>query len=77
MTLEYGKYEFFVIMVCYEDNDTIAIRLYQKPPDRAIEPHHIRALRAHNIYTLIDLAVSTASISRRYGFKTTLDPTLH
>ncbi len=75
MDLEYGKYEFFGIMVGYEDNDAIAIRLYQKPPERIAEPH-IQQLSAHNIYTLIDLAVSTASISRQHGFTTTLDPTL-
>ncbi|WP_457597324.1 hypothetical protein [Hydrogenimonas sp.] len=75
MDLEYGKYEFFGIMVGYEDNDAIAIRLYQKPPERIAEPH-IKELTAHNIYTLIDLAVSTASISRQHGFTTTLDPTL-
>ncbi|WP_456383252.1 hypothetical protein [Hydrogenimonas sp.] len=73
MNLEYGKYEFFGIMVGYEDNDAIAIRLYQKPPERIAEPH-IRTLGHHNIYTLIDLAVSTASISRRHGFTTLLDP---
>jgi hypothetical protein len=73
MDLEYGKYEFFGIMVGYEDNDTIAIRLYQRPPERIAEPH-IRDLAAHNIYTLIDLAVSTTSISREHGFTTLLDP---
>ena len=75
MDLEYGKYEFFGIMVGYEDNDAIAIRLYQKPPERIAEPH-IQALASHNIYTLIDLAVSTSSINRRHGFTTLLDPTL-
>ena len=75
MDLEYGKYEFFGIMVGYEDNDAIAIRLYQKPPDRVAEPH-LQELTAHNIYTLIDLAVSTSSINRKHGFTTLLDPTL-
>jgi hypothetical protein len=75
MDLEYGKYEFFGIMVGYEDNDAIAIRLYQKPPERIAEPH-LKELTAHNIYTLIDLAVSTNSINRAHGFTTTLDPTL-
>ena len=75
MELEFGKYEFFGIMVGYEDNDAIAIRLYQKPPDRIAEPH-LRELTPHNIYTLIDLAVSTKSIGRTHGFTTRLDPTL-
>ena len=73
LDLEYGKYEFFGIMVGYEDNDAIAIRLYRKPPERIAEPH-IHPLGHHNIYTLIDLAVSTASISRQNGFTTLLDP---
>ncbi|WP_201353353.1 hypothetical protein [Hydrogenimonas urashimensis] len=73
LDLEYGKFEFFGIMVGYEDNDAIAIRLYQKPPDRITEPH-LQSLDFHNIYTLIDLAVSTSSINRQHGFTTLLDP---
>ena len=75
MDLEYGKYEFFGIMVGYEDNDAIAIRLYQKPPERIAEPNMLE-LSTHNIYTLIDLAVSTSSINRQHGFTTILDPAL-
>ncbi len=73
--LEFGIYEFFGMMVGYEDNDAIAIRLYRKPPERIAEPN-LTALSTHNIYTLIDLAVSTSSISRNYGFTTRLDPAL-
>jgi len=75
MDLEFGKYEFFGIMVGYEDNESIAIRLYQKPPERIHEPH-LQHLSSHNIYTLIDLAVSTSSINRHNGFTTVLDPAL-
>jgi len=75
MDLEYGKYEFFGIMVGYEDNDAIAIRLYQKPPERIAEPH-LKELGSYNIYSLIDLAVSTSSINRKHGFTTRLDPAL-
>ena len=75
MELEFGKYEFFGIMVGYEDNNAIAIRLYQKPQERIHEPT-IDALATHNIYTLIDLAVSTSSINRKHGFTTFLDPAL-
>ncbi len=74
LDLNYGRYEFFGIMVGYEDNDTIAIRLYQKPPERISNPH-IDNMSSHNIYTLIDLAVSTNSISRHHGFTTSFDPT--
>jgi hypothetical protein len=75
MDLEYGRYEFFGIMVGYEDNDSIAIRLYRPPPERIHDPR-LQQLSAHNIYTLIDLAISTSSISRQNGFTTTLDPAL-
>lgn len=74
LDLTYGRYEFFGIMVGYEDNDTIAIRLYQKPPERISDPH-LGDMSLHNIYTLIDLAISTSSISRRHGFTTSFDPT--
>ncbi len=74
LDLNFGRYEFFGIMVGYEDNDTIAIRLYQKPPERISNPH-LEDMSAHNIYTLIDLAVSTSSISRKHGFTTSFDPT--
>ena len=73
MDLEFGKYEFFGIMVGYEDNENIAIRLYQKPPERISEPQ-LHKLSSHNIYTLINLAISTSSINRKHGFTTTLDP---
>jgi len=75
MDLEFGKYEFFGIMVGYEDSENIAIRLYQKPPERIHEPH-LQKLTQHNIYTLINLAISTSSINRKHGFTTTLDPAL-
>jgi hypothetical protein len=75
MDLEFGKYEFFGIMVGYEDNNAIAIKLYQKPPQRIHEPS-LKALKPHNLYTLIDLAISTSSISRKHGFTTYLDPAL-
>jgi nitrogen-specific signal transduction histidine kinase len=71
--LEFGKYEFFGIMVGYEDNENIAIRLYQRPPERISEPH-LKKLSPHNIYTLINLAISTSSITRKYGFTTNFDP---
>ncbi len=74
LNLSYGRYEFFGIMVGYEDNDTIAIRLYQKPPERISNPH-IDDMGSHNIYNLIDLAVSANSISRKHGFTTSFDPT--
>ena len=75
MDLDFGKYEFFGIIVGYEDNNAIAIKLYQKPPQRIHEPT-LKALEPHNLYTLIDLAISTSSISRKHGFTTFLDPTL-
>ncbi len=75
MDLEFGGYEFFGIMVGYEDSDTIAIKLYQKPPERIHEPK-LRSLESHNLYSLIDLAISTSSIGRKHGFTTLLDPAL-
>jgi len=71
--LKFGKYEFFGIMVGYEDSENIAIHLYQKPPERILKPH-LHKLSSHNIYTLIDLAISTNSINRKNSFTTTFDP---
>ena len=73
MDLEFGRYEFFGIMVGYEDSENIAIRLYQKSPERLHEPH-IHKLTSQNIYTLINLSISTSSINRKYEFATILDP---
>ena len=71
--LELGRYDFFGLMVGYEDNDAIAIRLYRKPTPR-ISDTSLENLTLHNIYTLIDLAISTSSINRKSGFTTSFDP---
>ncbi len=74
LDLEFGRYEFFGIMVGYEDEEAIAIRLYRKPTVRVSETH-FDALSFQNIYTLIDLVISSHSINRKQGFTTCLDPT--
>lgn len=74
MDLEYGRYKFFGITVGYEDEEFIGIRLYQMPSFKFSKPkeHGDKV----NVYTIIDLCISSNSIGNSIVFKKEFDPTL-
>ncbi len=72
--LEFGRYHFFGITVGYENESEIGIRLYQQPTINFTAPKPSGDLI--NVYTLIDLCISTNSISSETGFQKDLDPTI-
>ncbi len=77
MNLEYDKFHFYAITVGYEDEETIGIKLYQNPltgPTRAA-PSKI-SKESSNIYVLIDLCISLASVNNDTLFKKEFDPTI-
>lgn len=74
LELEFGRYHFFGITVGYEKEDEIGIRFYQKPTMNFSAPKPTGELT--NIYTLIDLCISTSSIRSAVIFKKDLDPTI-
>ncbi len=74
LDLEFGRYKFFAITVGYENEEEIGIRFYQQPTFKFTKPKPTGDLV--NVYTLIDLCISTNSISSSIKFKKEFDPTI-
>lgn len=72
--LEYGRYKFFGITVGYEDEEQIGIKLYQSPSFKhdAKKPEG----QLTNIYTILDLCISSNSINSNVNFTKNYDPTI-
>ena len=72
--LEYGRYKFFGITVGYEDEEQIGIKFYQSPSLKldAKKPEG----KLTNIYTVIDLCISSNSINSDTRYKKEYDPTI-
>ncbi len=74
LELEFGRYKFFGITVGYEDDEQIGIKLYQAPAFKLKNPKPAGELT--NIYTLVDLCISTNSIGSKIKFGKEFDPTI-
>jgi len=72
--LEFGRFRFFALMVGYDDENEIGLRLYQSPAFHYSQPAVEGDLV--NIYTLIDLCISSNSIGKDTHFTKDLDPTI-
>ncbi|MDF1881010.1 hypothetical protein JHD50_06780 [Sulfurimonas sp. MAG313] len=72
--LEFGRFRFFALMVGYDNEDAIGLRLYQSPAFHYREPTISGDLV--NVYTLIDLCISSNSIGNKTLFTKELDPTI-
>jgi hypothetical protein len=74
LELEFGRFKFFGITVGYEDEEQIGIRLYQLPSFQftAQKPNG----QLVNVYTLIDLCISSNSIGSPTKYTKELDPTI-
>ena len=74
LELEFGRYKFFGLTVGYATEDEIGIKLYQTPSFKINQPKPTGELT--NIYTLVDLCISTNSISSDIKFIKEFDPTI-
>ncbi len=72
--LEFGRYKFFGLTVGYENEEQIGIKLYQTPSFKIKSPKPDGQLT--NIFTLIDLCISTNSISSKINYTKEYDPTI-
>jgi len=72
--LDFGRYKFFAITIGYENDEEIGIKLYQTPSFKLNKPKPVGELT--NIYTLVDLCISTYSINSTTIFKKDFDPTI-
>lgn len=71
---EYGRYKFFGLTVGYENEEEIGIKLYQMPSMKlnAKKPEG----ELTNIFTIVDLCISTNSIGSTTEFIKSYDPTI-
>lgn len=74
MELEFGRFKFFGITIGYEDEEQIGIRLYQLPSFQFTKQKPQGSLV--NIYTLIDLCISSNSIGSSVKYLKELDPSI-
>lgn len=74
LDLEFGRFRFFGITVGYESEEEIGIRLYQMPTFKFTHPEPGGELV--NVYTLIDLCISSNSIGSKTRYKKDLDPSI-
>jgi nitrogen-specific signal transduction histidine kinase len=75
LELEYGQYKFYGITVGYENEEEIGIKLY-KIPTTQIQQENLTSANLVNIYSLIDLCISTNSITNSAEFLKEFDPAL-
>lgn len=75
LDLEFDRFNFFGLTVGYEDEEKIGIQLYKNPPLR-LKTINDRNIEKSNIYSLIDLVISTNSIKTTATFTKEFDPTL-
>jgi hypothetical protein len=74
LDLEFGRFKFFGITVGYENEEEIGIRFYQFPTFNFAKQKPEGQLV--NIYTLLDLCISSNSIGSAIRYTKELDPTL-
>ena len=74
LELEFARFKFFGLTVGYENEETIGIKLYQTPSFKIDKPKPTGELT--NIYTLVDLCISTNSINSKIEFTKEFDPTI-
>lgn len=72
--VEFGRYKFFALTIGYENDNEIGIKLYQVPSFKLNKPKPVGELT--NIYTLVDLCISTNSINSKIKFLKEFDPTI-
>ena len=72
--MSFGRYKFFGFTVGYENEDEIGIKLYQAPSFKLNKPKPVGELT--NIFTLIDLCISTNSINSDIQYTKEFDPTI-
>ncbi len=75
LDIEFGRHKFFGVTVGYVDDNEIGIKLYRFP---TLNKNHIKKPEGEltNIYTVIDLCISSNSIGRDIEFIKNYDPTI-
>lgn len=74
LNLSFGKSKFFSVTVGYEDEDSIGIKLYHNPGEKANRKKDIQNYEVTNIYLLLELNMTIAKTQSKAEYKQELDP---
>lgn len=70
------NYTFYAITVMYEDEDELHLKLYKSASVKRNSNLHIKNLNLTNLFTLMDLAISTNKIKSKTAFIKNYDPSI-
>ena len=70
------NYTFYAITVSYENEDEIHMKLYKSAMVKKESKLNIKNIYTTNIFTLVDLAISTSKIKNNINFTKNYDPSI-
>ena len=70
------NYTFYAITVSYENEDEIHMKLYKSAMVKKESKLNIKNINTTNIFTLVDLAISTSKIKNNINFTKNYDPSI-
>ena len=70
------NYTFYAITVMYENEDEIHMKLYKSAMVKKESKLNIKNINTTNIFTLVDLAISTSKIKTNINFIKNYDPSI-
>ena len=70
------NYTFYAITVMYENEDEIHMKLYKSAMVKKESKLNIKNINTTNIFTLVDLAISTSKIKNDISFTKNYDPSI-
>ncbi len=70
------NYTFYAITVMYENEDEIHMKLYKSAMVKKESKLNIKNINTTNIFTLVDLAISTSKIKNDINFTKNYDPSI-
>ena len=74
--LSIKNYTFYAITVMYENEDEIHMKLYKSAMVKKESKLNIKNINTTNIFTLVDLAISTSKIKNDINFTKNYDPSI-
>lgn len=70
------NYTFYAITVMYENEDELHMKLYKSAMVKKSNNLNIKSINLSNIFTLVDLAISTSKIKNNINFIKNYDPSI-
>lgn len=74
--LNIKNYTFYAITVTYENDEEIHMKLYKSAMVKKESKLNIKNINSTNIFTLVDLAISTSKIKNNINFTKNYDPSI-